>query len=271
MSTQEFKPGDKVEYVGHLTPSLRGLTGTVRPFSDVDECLVDWDQPTDATRSVLSASLRLVQPEWVVGQQVSGDDYERLPVGTKAWIGGSSQVTRGPVTWVYDSGAPCVPGSTRTITHLPDATQPEDATDAYVEPVSEPSVDDSEDLTEPEPLKDWTTPIDKVMPPEDPDRVTVNTLDREELDRLIRSFPPDWSFVNEDGTIDSQVINDMQAALRKFAEPVKPARCTSLKRTVGDRAALWQCTHDAPHTDMHECGDVAWTTAEEYGRVEVSS
>lgn len=74
--------------------------------------------------------------EFKVGDTVRGDDYDRLPVGSAASIGGSGRVTRGSAGWAYDSGQPCSPSSARTLTHLCDGThsEPEDKDDLYVEP-----------------------------------------------------------------------------------------------------------------------------------------
>ena len=131
-----FSKGDKVRCIQTWTTHVidRGGEYTVddvRPdnVADVMEALVrgDW---------VPFSYFEKVEPEWVVGQQVSGDDYKRLPVGSvvnEIW----KKVA--PNDWrnanfadqrLMDEGL----YNDRTLTHLPDATRPEDATDAYVEP-----------------------------------------------------------------------------------------------------------------------------------------
>lgn len=76
-------------------------------------------------------------PEFVVGQQVSGDDYARLPVGARAQYerASASIVKVAADRWVYRGEGVTDPSTCpRTLTHLPDATEPEGKDDLYVEP-----------------------------------------------------------------------------------------------------------------------------------------
>lgn len=103
--------------------------------------------------------------------------------------------------------------------------------------------------------------------------VTINTLDREEIHRFIACLPADWGLIDErDGSTLSETVDQVQGALREFANP-KPARCTSLK-DMSDSARI-QCltptTLPHRHRAVYAGVDVRWIDAEEYGRVEVSS
>ena len=182
MSTQEFKPGDRVRLRDGVSP-VSGHEGT-REFT-------------------------------VEAMSLSGRAVALVGVGGYRGIDRFELVQR-------------------------DATQPEDATDAYVEP---------------EPLKEG-----------DPDTVTINTLDREEIDRFIRALPAHWSLVNDDDTIDSDDITDVQDAFQTFATPPKPARCTSLLYD-GFLAALIRCGHGEGHGGDHGTDRIGWDTAEESGRI----
>lgn len=184
--------------------------------------------------------------EFKVGQQVSGTDYERLPLGSEVKYGDVHVFIRtkvAPNRWArngmkgdYSDNRGMARATNGILITLPDATQPEDATDAYVEP---------------EPLKEG-----------DPDAVTINTLDREEIDRFARALPAHWSLVNENDTIDSEVINDLQAALREFANP-KPSVCPSLHH-VADEGVYVRCEgfegHTGSHTAMFSPGFKTWLT-----------
>ena len=225
MSTQDFKPGDRVKYVATdpdtTTPSLEGHLGTVAALDALD-VEVEWDNPPTGARGVLAANLRKV-----------------------------------------------------------DATQPEDATDldalgglpadddtpvvrAFVESrvkedLSEPSVDNSEDLTEPEPLKegDWAlvwAQIDVSRPDGDGDlRVNIPAACAGGYDN---------AFVRSDAIVRPDA--------GQVPPWVKPARCTSLYDS-GAGNSLMRCEHEAGHAAKHVVGWIAWTDAEAYGRVEVSS
>lgn len=78
--------------------------------------------------------------EFKVGQQVSGGDFASLPVGTM--VEHHSGVVRTKTAdgrWVPEPAhflklPDDVMESQRTITHLPDASEPEDKDDLYVEP-----------------------------------------------------------------------------------------------------------------------------------------
>ena len=122
-------------------------------------------------------------------------------------------------------------------------TEPEDADDAYVE---------AEPLT----------------------LVEIDTLDREEIHRLIACLPVDWGLIEPDGSVVSEVINEVSAALLEFANPVKSAQCTSLL-DMSDSVRI-QCAKDANvlvhmHRAVYAGVEVRWPDDEAYGRVEVSS
>ena len=130
---------------------------------------------------------------------------------------------------------------------LAEHAEPEDATDAYVEP---------------EPLKGWEQEFLDAQ-------VVIDTQDREEIHRFIACLPADWGLIDTDGSTLSETIEQVQAALREFANP-KPARCTSLFDS--GEGSLVRCAedeHDA--TTRHRFLLGYWTDAEAYGRVEVSS
>lgn len=59
------------------------------------------------------------------------------------------------------------------------------------------------------------------------DHIVIDVLDRDAIDELCRAFPDDWSLVNDDGTIDSEVINAVQQALQDYANtpppPIEPS------------------------------------------------
>ncbi|MGH3997737.1 MAG: hypothetical protein ACRDTJ_09780 [Pseudonocardiaceae bacterium] len=254
-----------------------------------------------------------VEPEWVVGQQIQDEDYDRLPVGAKV---GTLEKT-GEHEWRDISGVPLFqqPHATRVLLHLPDApdpeaycvkdaaedgdwwasedtpefgygivysdgthptktsdlesieanfgidaTQPEDATDAYVEPLTEPSVDNSEDLTEPESLEDdqyvlvWARVVD--AKPDIDGEIQMYAGAGEGGDRGFYLMPNDDAIVRpEAGQVPPWV---------------KPARCTSLATRAEDEGTFARCvvTQHDPH-DFHNDGPKGgtWTTAEESGRL----
>ena len=70
--------------------------------------------------------------------------------------------------------------------------------------------------------------------------VTINTLDREEIHRLIAALPAAWGLIDErDGSTLSETVDQVIEALRKYAnpEPEKPGiTCgmCSRARTVTD-------------------------------------
>jgi hypothetical protein len=92
--------------------------------------------------------------EFKVGDIIRNDDYDRLPIGASvelglgfaAWTKGSDGLWRDASEVVAAAGE--IKRFNRTLTHLPDATQPEDATDAYVEPEplkeDQPAFDDDD-------------------------------------------------------------------------------------------------------------------------------
>ena len=256
MST--FSKGDRVEY--HATdpdtntPELEGYVGTVAELDSVGGVEVDWDDR--AARNIrrggfLPRNLRKVEPEWVVGQQVSGTDYERLPVGSRAtWTYRSDSkpvpsVKVGDDSWCEGEGADAAIRSNRemhlprTITHLPEHAEPEDATAAYVEP--EPLKEDQHVLV-------WA----KVVRESD-DSVYVS----------VGSEDLDWrqAWVGADA-----IVRPDAGSLPPW---VKPARCTSL--FMVNRIKLRQCGRPDDGHEMHSAGSVSWRDATAYGTVEISS
>ena len=104
-------------------------------------------------------------------------------------------------------------------------------------------------------------------------RIAIDTLDREEIHRLIACLPADWGLIEPDGSVLSEVINQVAGALLEFANP-KPARCTSL-RDMSDSVRI-QCAKDTDdlvhmHRTVYAGVEVRWPDDEAYGRVEVSS
>lgn len=168
-----------------------------------------------------------------VGDMIEGTDYDCLPVGAEV----AGEWTRtGPDAndWTASDGhrwaARSGPRAPRPLTHLPDATQPE-------------------------PLKggDWVQIWAKVHDPSPKDGELVALRVRIRGGGMAIAYTTDDAIIRPDAG--------------QMPPWVKPARCTSLKRTMGNRYAVWQCTHNAPHNDMHKCGDAAWTTADESGRI----
>jgi hypothetical protein len=149
------------------------MTDQFRPFKPGDHVYIYPAELDGKPAWAVQQAPKKVEPEWVVGQQVSGDDYERLPVGSVVEYGNVFVRTKvAPNHWTRNDGHDAPAANLdmsfladATLTHLPDATQPTsvrvsggaETDSADVEPLSEPSVDNSEHLTEPEPLKegDW--------------------------------------------------------------------------------------------------------------------
>lgn len=157
MSAQ-FSKGDRVRvidvegYNSMLPVTLK--YGAEHTVEEAGEHLVRVD---DGRRQFWKASrFEKVEPEFVVGQQVSASDYARLPVGSvvrhpEAWPITKDQ----PGWWLHGKKRPELASDSemaashhpdRTLTHLGDGTH-----------VTEPSVDNSEDLTEPEDADDLDT------------------------------------------------------------------------------------------------------------------
>lgn len=147
MST--FSKGDKVRCIETSTTHFidsghEYVVEDVRPdnLTDTMEALVrdEW---------VPFSYFEKVEPEFVVGQQVSGDDYERLPAGTKIQSAAARDAYFTKVAasnaWTYTDGmgntdSPAAldeAGPARTLTHLPDAPEPEDTDDVESEPLKE--------------------------------------------------------------------------------------------------------------------------------------
>lgn len=291
MSTQ-FSKGDRVRKttVEH-TVMGRGFTdhgeefakkGAVGTVTDVEAPALMWVEWDEGTASRINVEhLEKVEPEWTVGQKVSGDDYAKLPIGSvvleeeaaEMAVDGVKSVPiakTGEDAWT-NQGHPGVFVSEdlsydeRTLTHLPDAAEPEDKDDLYVEP---------------EPLADWERALlDEV---DSENTVTINTLDREEIHRFIACLPADWGLIDErDGSTLSETVDQVIEALREFANP-KPARCASLWADpfATDPTTLRRCKFDAGHDERHRADwsaptghnqSATWADGGAYGRVEVSS
>ena len=126
-----------------------------------------------------------------------------------------------------------------TIARLPEHDEPEDATDAYVEP--EPLKEDQHVLV-------WA----KVVRESD-DSVYVS----------VGSEDLDWrqAWVGADA-----IVRPDAGSLPPW---VKPARCTSL--FMVNRIKLRQCGRPDDGHEMHSAGSVSWRDATAYGTVEISS
>ena len=78
--------------------------------------------------------------EFKVGDIIRNDDYDRLPIGASVTVGlGFAVWTKAPDgLWRDASDVVAADGEikrfNRTLTYLPEHAEPEDATDAYVEP-----------------------------------------------------------------------------------------------------------------------------------------
>lgn len=276
MSTEQYAVGEKVRVVeAAYAEEYHGRTGTLEGVAEADEFrgvphpfavrFADGDL-------IRAARIERVEPAsegFVVGQKVSGDDYVRLPVG--------SVVLEEPTE---DDSVPSVPiaktseyewtnqgwpgvfisadlaDTVRTLTRLGDGI----ADVEIVEPVTEPSVDNSEDLTEPELKKgDWVQVWAEFVdgPDEDGDvRVRIRSYDDSPMAGYARS---------------DAIIRPADGATPPW---VKPAQCPSLK-DMSDSVRI-QCAKDANvlvhlHRAVYAGVEVRWPDDEAYGRVEVSS
>lgn len=181
-----------------------------------------------------------------VGNPKSGYVSNYL-IGKHGTVAQQENLSRGSVPVKWDHRPLVVDGVLAlNIRHLPDAPEPEDTDDP-----------------EPEPLKegDWV----QVW-------AQVNRL-RSDGDTVIRFF---YGVKHADGTpkdhYDERVRNDaiVRPAAGQVPPWVKPAQCTSLwEASPNDYARCIKDEHD--DTERHNRPGVFWTTAEEYGRVEVSS
>ncbi|MGH3999022.1 MAG: hypothetical protein ACRDTJ_16385, partial [Pseudonocardiaceae bacterium] len=121
MSTQEFKPGDKVKCI---RSSATGSNPAVTAGDEYAIDVLDGDMVSvDGMPSYWWSTDRfvLVEPEWAVGQQVSGTDYERLPVGSRARhrLALADIVKAESGEWTFRGVLMAEPeGSRRTLTHL---------------------------------------------------------------------------------------------------------------------------------------------------------
>lgn len=135
MST--FKIGERVRVVRPFDDFKVGQIVTIRGFEcDDDVAYV----AVDGSGAVWDLNrFEKVEPEFVVGQQVSGDDYKRLPVGSKIEDSTGAATKVDENTWRWDDGEEDANEDVRmgrTLTHLGDGThaEPEDKADLYVEP-----------------------------------------------------------------------------------------------------------------------------------------
>lgn len=168
---------------------------------------------------------------------VDGQDPQRALVLSLGEIHTVEEVTRHG--WPRFGGYDWLPERFEKVEHA----EPEDATDAYVEP---------EPLKEGDWLLVWAR-VDNAEPDEDGEIL------------LYTGRPP------SNGAL--YAAPDSDAIVRPDAGQVppwlKPAQCTSLLAT--GRTTLHRCEGEAGHQKKHVVGWVAWTDAEAYGRVEVSS
>lgn len=156
-----FKPGDKVRVQkGYERPGVP--LGHVFTVADVehedhdDYITVVGGWTNGATGGMFEDRFEKVEPEFVVGQQVSGGDYERLPVGSVVQGGGYPKRTKiADDQWRTDDAGNWSPVlssdaiGTRTLTHLGDGLA-----DWERELLAEVDAEDKDDLyVEPEPLK----------------------------------------------------------------------------------------------------------------------
>lgn len=173
--------------------------------------------------------------EFKVGDTVRGDDYARLPVGARAQYerASASIVKVAADRWVYRGEGVTDPSTCpRTITHLPDASEPEDKDDLYVGP---------------EPLKESPRDVYPARPVRLTDRLGAILFDG--------MATVEWTSTGAIGTIT----------------PVKPARCTSVYMPAPRAFTLHWCEDAEGHAGDHEAGFTTWTDAEAYGTVEVLS
>lgn len=176
--------------------------------------------------------------EFKVGDIIRNDDYDRLPVGAKVCLGlGFATFTKeADNLWRSDHGYEArdeIKRFSRNLIILP--AEPEDKDDLYVEP---------------EPLKEGVVSID----PDDYNQMATFRAIAQALDVLPGDRVEDW-----------------RNLFRRYAESLKPARCTSLVSSVD--GSLRRCERGEHGNEMlHLVGGYgSWTDAEAYGRVEVSS
>lgn len=249
MSAQ-FSKGDKVRkttvehtvmgsgFVDHGEQfAKKGAVGTITDVEGPAIMWVEWDEGTPSRINV--EHLEQVEPEFVVGQQVSGDDYERLPVGAVVVGHGDHLTKTGRDQWKLMDSDSVYPDDDwlldRTLTHLP-ATEPEDKADLYVEP---------------EPLKEG----DRAFNDDDVQRLKVTH----------------GSEVLFDGLAVFEEADDGKVTVT----PVP--RCTSLFIRPGSDSSLGivRCGqhqgHGHGHWTIGEHPATSWNDNQEYGRMEGSS
>ena len=141
MSAQEFKPGAEMWARVDRWPAAKEWPDDTSRVHLVSDEAGFWSATDDDPAAPLCIPPSCAEyihplPEFVVGQQVSTDDYPRLPVGAQAlYKGATAPLVKGADEWTYlgepMDGSPTGP---RTLTYLPDAAEPEDKDDLYVEP-----------------------------------------------------------------------------------------------------------------------------------------
>ena len=199
--------------------------------------------------------------EFQVGQSISGTDYDRLPVGAKFRRGpqySEYEVTEtGFKLGMADTRLTAADyRSARKITYLPATVEPEDKDDLYVEPehVTEPSVDNSEDLTKPE-------DADDVEP--EPLKGGQRTFNDDDVQRLKVTHGSEVLF-------DGLAVFEEAANGNVLVTPVP--RCTSLFVKPGSPlSGIVRCGqhegHGHGHWTIGSDPAMSWNDAMEYGRM----
>lgn len=201
--------------------------------------------------------------EFKVGDIIRNDDYDRLPIGSvvRLGLGFATWTKASDGLWRDASEVVAADGEikrfNRTLTHLPDAPEPEDTDD--VEPEEELAVWEKALLAEvdvePEPLKEGDALLiwARVRGFADDRAVHVDITTRHA--HALRLVPHADAIVRPDAG--------------QVPPWVKPARCTSLYQGAPTHA-LWRCDkpeHNEiiPHGTDGSCS--TWTTADEAGRI----
>lgn len=359
MSAQQtYKIGERVRVVRPTADLKAGQIVTIEGFECTDG--VAYADVGDGTGAAWDLNrFEKVEPEFVVGQQVSGEDYARLPVMSAVCNPNGTTLTKvSEDGWLRDDGSSTSPHSNgamssnftgRTLTHLGDgthaepeveteqvvrvervlhikgtsdglsdvgaacghelmaglganpkhvghsrssfiawvagggrdlspttdacadcvalATEPEGKVDLYIETAwdraaTEPSVDNSEDATEPEPLKEGT-PV-----------LVWAVVERPEIDsdgEVLLQMHGDGGGNGYAYTRPDAIVRPTDGATPPWVKEEKPVRCGSVYMPAAHVFTLRHCEHSEGHDGEHMAGFGAWTDAEAYGRVEVSS
>ena len=86
--------------------------------------------------------------------------------------------------------------------------------------------------------------------------VVIDPEDRAQVERLVRAFPDEWGF-EQDEEAFRECTEDVQAALREFAnpKPPKPAEPTGLGAVVEDaEGSKWVRSERWPEQPWDPCG-----------------